>query len=58
MTVAVTAGSDAISCVVEDDGLGFDARAIADARRGFHMGLDSAVNVCGRAAVRQQRDRE
>jgi signal transduction histidine kinase len=44
VTVAVTAGSDAISCVVEDDGLGFDARAIADARRGFHMGLDSAAD--------------
>jgi signal transduction histidine kinase len=44
VTVAVTTGSDAISCVVEDDGLGFDARAIDDARRGFHMGLDSAAD--------------
>ncbi|MDX6495922.1 MAG: hypothetical protein QOE17_1908, partial [Gaiellales bacterium] len=44
VTVAVTAGSDAISCVVEDDGRGFDAREIADARSGFHMGLDAAVD--------------
>jgi signal transduction histidine kinase len=44
VTVAVTAGSDVISCMVEDDGRGFDARAIADARRGYHMGLDSAVD--------------
>jgi hypothetical protein len=32
------------AALVEDDGLGFDARAIADARRGFHMGLDSAAD--------------
>ena len=44
VTVAVTTGTDAISCVVEDDGRGFDARAIDDARRGFHMGLDSAAD--------------
>jgi signal transduction histidine kinase len=44
VTVAVTAERDVISCVVEDDGRGFDARAIADARLGLHMGLDSAVD--------------
>jgi signal transduction histidine kinase len=44
VTVEVTARSDAVSCVVADDGRGFDARAIADARRGFHIGLDAAAD--------------
>jgi signal transduction histidine kinase len=44
VTVAVTAGSDSINCVVEDDGRGFDAHAIAAAHRGFHIGLDAAAD--------------
>lgn len=44
VTVEVTAGSDAVSFVVADDGRGFDARAIADARREFHIGLDAAAD--------------
>ena len=40
----VAAAPAAVSCVVADDGRGFDAAAIAETRRGFHIGLDAAAN--------------
>ena len=44
VTVEVAAGPAAVSCMVADDGRGFDAAAVADARRGFHIGLDAAAD--------------
>jgi signal transduction histidine kinase len=43
VTVAVTSETAAVSCVVEDDGLGFDPDAVAVATRGFHIGLVTAA---------------
>ncbi len=40
----VTTGFDTVSCVVADNGRGFDAAAVSDARRDFHIGLDAAAD--------------
>jgi signal transduction histidine kinase len=42
--------NDAVRCEVRDDGRGFDAGQVAEARAGFHTGLDAAasrIRVCG-----------
>ena len=44
VTVEVTTGPDTVSCVVADDGRGFDAAAVSEARRDFHIGLDAAAD--------------
>jgi signal transduction histidine kinase len=44
VTVDVTTGSDTLSGVVADDGRGFDAAAVSEARRDFHIGLDAAAD--------------
>jgi signal transduction histidine kinase len=42
-TVEIQRRVDTVSCVVSDDGRGFDEKARADARRACHIGLDAAV---------------
>ena len=43
VTIEVLAHEEELRCVVEDDGRGFAADSLADARRGFHIGLDAAT---------------
>jgi signal transduction histidine kinase len=44
VTVAVSCDDARVTGLVEDDGRGFDAAAIDDARRGFHIGLTTAAD--------------
>ena len=44
VTVAVSCDDAHVTGVVEDDGRGFDAAAVEDARKGFHIGLTTAAD--------------
>lgn len=44
VTVAVSYDEARLTGLVEDDGRGFDAGAVDDARRGFHIGLATAAD--------------
>jgi signal transduction histidine kinase len=44
VTVAVSCDDAHVTGVVEDDGRGFDAAAVEDARKGYHIGLTTAAD--------------
>jgi signal transduction histidine kinase len=44
VTVAVSCDDARVTGLVEDDGRGFDAAAVDDARKGFHIGLTTAAD--------------